>query len=116
MYHAQAGMFAILMLNHEQLAKLHGMALGIPRIDESVYKCEPILGKLFTNASGVAAWPADMPYYGTPPPTPPSSQYGGRTKDCTRLPIPEGCSISEFANGQSGDHQPQPMAEDLLHR
>ena len=29
MYHAQAGMFAIPLLNHKQLAKLHGMAFGI---------------------------------------------------------------------------------------
>ena len=54
MYQAQAGMFAISLLNREQLVKLHGMAFGIPRFDDSVYKCELILGKLFTNASGEA--------------------------------------------------------------
>ena len=57
MYHAQAGMLAIPLLNHEQLAKLHGMAFGIPRIDDSVYKYEPTPGKLFTNTSvEVADW------------------------------------------------------------
>ena len=118
-------MFATPPLNHEQLAKLHGMAFAMPRIDDSVYKCEPIPGKLFTNASGEAqdwvlspegeggahvimsAWPADMPYYETPLPTPPSSEHEERTEDSTRLPIQEGCLISEFANGQSGDQQPQ---------
>ena len=54
MYHRQAGMFAIPLLNNEQLAKLHGTAFGIPRIDDSVYKCELILGKRFTNASSEA--------------------------------------------------------------
>ena len=44
-------MFAIPFLDHEQLARLHGMAFGIPSINGSVYKCEPIPGKLFTNAS-----------------------------------------------------------------
>ena len=42
MYHSQVGMFAIPHLDHEQLARLHGMALGIPRTNDSVYKCEPI--------------------------------------------------------------------------
>ena len=45
MYYEQAGMFAIPLLNHEQLSKLHRMAFGIPRIDDSVYNCEQILGK-----------------------------------------------------------------------
>ena len=29
---------------HEQLARLHGMAFGISRINDDVYKCEPIPG------------------------------------------------------------------------
>ncbi len=29
-------------------------------------------------------------------------------KECTRLPIPEGCLISEHVNGHSGDQLPQP--------
>ena len=79
MYHLQVGVFAIPFLDHAQLARLHGMTFGIPRIDDSIYKCEPIPGKLFTNASGEApdwvlspegeggarvimsAWPADFP-------------------------------------------------------
>ena len=54
MYHSQVGMFAIPLLDHTQLRKLYGMAFGIPRIDDDVYKCEQIPGKLFTNASGEA--------------------------------------------------------------
>ena len=54
MYNAQVGMFAIQPLDHKNLKRLHGMALGIPRIDDNVYKCELIPGKLFTNASGKA--------------------------------------------------------------
>ena len=92
-----------------------------------VYKCEPIHGNLFTNASGEAqdcvlkpeggggehvtmlAWPADTPCGSPPRGSKPSMQ----TEECTRLPIPEGVLISENANGQSGDQQPQPpMAED----
>ena len=104
-------MFAIPPLDHKQLRKCHGLAFGIPRIDDDVYKCEPIPCKLFTNAGGEApdrvlspegeggarvimsAWPADMPYYETPLPTPPSSEHDVHTKDCTRLPIQEGCLI-----------------------
>ena len=133
MYHSQMGMFAIIMIppfDHEQLARLHGMAFGIPRIDDFVYKCEQIPGKLFTNASCkapdwvlspegevgarviISAWPADIPYYETQLPTPPSSDHVGHTEECTRLPIPEGCLISALPNGQSGDQQPQTMAED----
>ena len=123
-------MFTIPCLDHEQLARLHGMAFGMTRIDDPVYKCEPIPRKLFTNTSGEApdwvllqegeggarvimsAWPADFPYYMTPPPTQPSNNHDERTEESTRLPIPEGYLISELANGQSGDQQPQPMAED----
>ena len=54
MYHSQVGMFAIPYLDQEQLARLHGMAFSIPRIDDSVHKCGPIPTKLFTNASGEA--------------------------------------------------------------
>ncbi len=32
--------------------------------------------------------------------------------ECTRLPIPEGCLISEYANGQSGDQLPPSEAVD----
>ena len=37
--------------------------------------------------------------------------YSFGQTESTRLPIPEGCLISESANGQSGDQQPQLMAE-----
>ena len=47
-------MFAIPHLDHKNVKMLHGMAFEIPRIDNDVYKCEQIPGKLFTNASGEA--------------------------------------------------------------
>jgi hypothetical protein len=53
-YHAQARIFAIPPLTRRQLAMLHGMAFGIQSINDPVYKCELIPGKLFTNASGDA--------------------------------------------------------------
>ena len=91
MYLSQVGMFAIPHLDNEQLARLHGMAFGIPHIDDSAYKSEPIPGKLFTNESCEApdwalsleggggsrvimsTWPAEMSYYQTPLQTPPSA-------------------------------------------
>ena len=54
MYHSQVGMFDIPPLDHKNVQLLHGMAFGIPRIDNNGYKCEPIPCKLFTNASGEA--------------------------------------------------------------
>ncbi len=53
-YYAQAGMFAIPPLEHGQLASLLGASFGIPRIDFSIYKCEPIVGKLYTIDDGEA--------------------------------------------------------------
>ena len=112
MYHSQVGMFAIPHLNRKNLKRLHDMAFGIPRIDDDVYKCEPIPDKLFTNARGEApgwvlsqgarvimsAWPADFPCYMTPLPTLPSNDIDKFTKESTRLPIPEGCFITDLAN------------------
>ena len=51
MYHSQMGMFAIPFLDHKRLVRLHCMAFGTRRIDDPVFKCEPIPWKLFTNAS-----------------------------------------------------------------
>ena len=93
MYHSQVGMLAIPHLNRKNLKRLHDMAFGIPRIDDAVYKCEPIPGKLFTNASGEApdwvlspegedgdrvimsAWPKDYSYSVTPLPTSTSNDH-----------------------------------------
>ena len=110
-------MFAIPHLDHQQLRRLHGLVFGIPRIDDDVHTYEPIPGKLFTNASGEAPdwvlspeggdaakrimspWPASCDYY---PPSP-RDDIDERTEESTRLPILEGCLISELANGQSGN-------------
>ena len=104
------------------------MAFGIPRIDDNVYTCEPIPGKLYTNTSGetpdwvlspegeggakriISPLPADFHYY--PPPMQPKNDNDERTEESTRLPIPEGFLIAELANGQSGDQQSQPMARE----
>ncbi len=42
-------MFVMPPLDHEQL---HGMSLGIPYIDNLIYKRKPVVGKLFTNDDG----------------------------------------------------------------
>jgi hypothetical protein len=52
MYFAQGGTFAMLPLDHEQLARLHGMSSGMQRIDNSIYKC--CVWKLYTNDDGEA--------------------------------------------------------------
>ena len=88
--------------NHKQLRKLHGMAFGNPGVDNDVYKCEPIPGKLFTNASGEApdwvltqegegsarmimsAWPADFPYYESQLPTKPRDDHNEHAEDSAR--------------------------------
>ena len=57
-------------------------------------------------------WPAGCHYY---PPSP-RDDINERTVESTRLPILEGCLISELANGQYGDQQSQPMARDKQHR
>ena len=119
-------MFSIPPIEDRNLKRLHSMAFGIPCINDDVYKCIPTPGQLFTNEYGEAPewvlapegeggekriiipWPADCGYY----PSSPKKDVGGRTKESTRLPIQEGCLISELANGQSGDQQSQPMARD----
>ncbi len=77
-----------------------------------------MLGKLFENDSGgppdwvlsqegdmcgpvvIEAWPADCTTMDK------VSGLGPHAEECTRLPIPEGCLISEYAHGQSGDQCP----------
>ena len=41
-------------MEDETLKRLHSMTLGIPRIDDDVYKCNPTPGQLFTNKWGYA--------------------------------------------------------------
>ena len=47
----QAGVFAIPLLNREQLAKLRGMILDIPRINDSVCKSQSSGSCLLTQAA-----------------------------------------------------------------
>ena len=70
----------------------------------------------------MSAWPADFPCYMTPLPTLPSNDIDKFTKESTRLPIQEGCLISELVNGQSGeetnctvDVRWQPPAREIRH-
>ena len=57
MHHSQAGMFDTPHLDHRKLRRLHGMAFGIPRIDDDVHKREPIPGKLFNGLQTQAGRP-----------------------------------------------------------
>ena len=125
MYYAQFGMLDIPPVE-DKILRLHSMAFGIPRINDNIYKCIPTPGQLFINKYGEAPdwvlspeggggakrimtpWPADCHNY---PPSP-RDDIDERTEESTRLPIPEGCLISELANGQSGDQQSQPIARD----
>ena len=111
MYYAQTGMFDIPVVKDENLNRLHAMAFGIPRIDDEAYKCSPKVGELFTNQWGdapdwvlllegyggarrtITPWPASCEYY--PPAQSPKKDSGGRTDENIRLPIQEGCLISE---------------------
>ncbi len=49
MYHQGMGMFYFPQLETQELHNLHGLALGIQSLSCSIFKCEPIPGKLFTN-------------------------------------------------------------------
>ncbi len=98
--------------------------MGIPRINDPIYKCEPTPGQLFTNSFGgppgcvlsqegdgcgqveIKSWPAGL-----------TTMDNGEglplhAEECPRLPIPEGCLISEYANGQSGDQRQHPKEAD----
>ena len=117
MYLEGTGMFDILPVTDATLNRLHAMAFGIPRVDDDAYKCTPEVGELFTNQWGdaldwvllpegdgcarrtITPWPASCWYY----PHSPKEDSGGHTDESTRLPIQEGCLISEWVNGQSGD-------------
>ena len=121
----QTGMFDIPPVTDATLNRLHAMAFCIPRIDDDAYKCTPTVGELFTNQWGEAPdWVLlprgmavreglsrhDQRAAGTTRSHP--RRTDGRTDENTRLPIPEGCLISEWMNGQSGDHLSRPMAMD----
>jgi hypothetical protein len=50
---SQSGMFHIPTLTSDQRARLHGWDCnGYFKNERPIYKCEPILGKLYTNAFG----------------------------------------------------------------
>ena len=79
MFYLQSGMFYIPKLNNEQQGRIHEMSLSIPRIDDSMYKCEMTPEELYTSEYGdppdwvlspegeggarviTSSWPADMP-------------------------------------------------------
>ena len=115
MYSEGTGMFDIPPVTDATLNRLHAMTFGIPRVDDDVYKCTLQVGELFTNQWGdapdwvllpegdggarrtITPWPASCGYYTQSP----KKDDGGRTTESTRLPIPEGCLISEWVNGQT---------------
>ncbi len=98
----------------------HGTTMGIPRINDPIYKCEPTPGQLFTNNFGgppdwvlspegdgcgpveTKSWPAGLTRMDK------GEVPAPHAEECARLPIPEGCLISEYANGQSDDQRPHP--------
>jgi hypothetical protein len=100
--------------------------MGIPRINDPIYKCEPKPGQLFTNSFGgppdwvlsqegdrcgqveIKSWPAKL----TTIMMDQGEGLAPHAEECTRLPISEGCLISEYANGQSGDQRPHPEEVD----
>ncbi len=52
LYFSQLGMFYILHLDTAQLYRLHGITMGVPSINDPIFKCEPTPGQLFTNGLG----------------------------------------------------------------
>jgi hypothetical protein len=48
MYHQSSGMFYFPQFERRELHNLHGIALGIQSFSDSIFKCEPMPGKLFT--------------------------------------------------------------------
>ena len=109
-------MFYIPYMDTEQLHRLHGITMGVPCLNYPDFKCELTPGQLFTNGFGgppdwllslegnggpvvIESWPAET-----------TTMEKGEglvphTEECTRLPIPGRCLISEYANGQSGDQR-----------
>jgi hypothetical protein len=51
-FYSKTGTYFNPLLNTKQLPRVHGITMGIPRINDPIYKCEPTPGKFFTNASG----------------------------------------------------------------
>ena len=108
-------MFYFPHLTSKQFARLHGIAVGIPRINDPIYKCEPTIGKLYTNAYGgptdwvlspegdtsepvvIEVWPADSDVTTMDRRSDP--KHNPAATGCTRLPIREGYLIPEYANG-----------------
>jgi hypothetical protein len=124
MYYSQSGVFFIPPLDTAQLFRVHGITMGIPLINDLIYQCEPTPGQLFTNGFGglpdwilspegggrgqvvIESWPAELTTMDK------GEGLAPHVEECTRLPIPEGRLISEYANGQSGDQLPPPEEVD----
>ncbi len=118
LYYSQSDVFFKPHLNTAQISRVHGITMGIPCINNPIYNCEPTPGQFFTNSFGgppdwvlspegdgcgplvIESWPAELTTIG--------EGRAPHAEECTGLPIPsqEGCLISEFANGQSGDQRP----------
>ncbi len=82
LYYSQSGLSFIShpSLDTEKLSRVHEITMGIPRINDPIYKCEPTPGQPFTNGFGgpsdwvlrlsqegggcgpvvIEAWPADL--------------------------------------------------------
>ncbi len=52
MFHQSTGIFYFPLLEAHELHHLHGIAMGIPSLSDSVFKREPVPGQLFTNQHG----------------------------------------------------------------
>jgi hypothetical protein len=52
MFHQSAGIFYFPQLETHELHQLHGITMGIPSLSDSIFKCEPVPGQLFTNQHG----------------------------------------------------------------
>ena len=52
MFHQSTGIFYFPQLETHELHQLHGITMGIPSLSDSIFKCEPVPGQLFTNQHG----------------------------------------------------------------
>jgi hypothetical protein len=52
MFHHSIRTFYFPPLETQELHHLHGIAMGIPSLSNSIFKCEPVPGLLFTNQHG----------------------------------------------------------------
>jgi hypothetical protein len=52
MFHQSTGTFYFPPLETQGLHHLHGIAIGIQSLPDSIFKCKPVPGQLFTNQLG----------------------------------------------------------------